>query len=415
MPIKDIFKSLSKNASVIKSWFYEPKWLNRIAHYLILFALVYIIFKSIFSYFGFLHTDIDSARYMLSALIQGEFTVLAIVVSFSIVASQLAAQSYSARVIEVFRKNPDLKIIGMIYVLAIFYGLGVLKLLEKANPELCAQKFICQSTLEVHIAFSYYLAIFAATAMVPYIRNTVKLLKPSTIINMLAKEVTMDNILSSIGNDHKKSDDENPILPVIDIVRRSLIRYDYETVREVLRAIRGRVNTIFETETFKAKRINTKYLLKSETTEGEVKYFYDIDLAKKFDNFFAQLARLGKLSASKKDEDSTKEVIITLCDNGITAAKQGLEEATWHAADALREIGKASAEQKLSYATFLAIEALEKIGIVSATELKFIMITWNTEMYIKEIRDVADKQELDEYCLKKINEALTELDKFTVE
>lgn len=109
----------------------------------------------------------DSARYLLSALIQSEAAIVAIVITLSFVAAQLAAASYSTRVIEVFinyKKNPEPLILLLIYGSAMFWGLGVLKLIEVDNSYLNNQ-----SNLEIYISFSYYLGIFAFMALVPYI------------------------------------------------------------------------------------------------------------------------------------------------------------------------------------------------------------------------------------------------------
>jgi uncharacterized membrane protein len=94
--------------SKIFPWLNEPKWLNRLTLYFVLGAVTITALHIVFSYSGFLHTDVDSARYMLSALVQSEAAIVALVVTLSLVAVQLAAQSYSARVIEVFRRTPDL-------------------------------------------------------------------------------------------------------------------------------------------------------------------------------------------------------------------------------------------------------------------------------------------------------------------
>ncbi len=157
-------------------------WLRRLTLYLSLGAALILALHIAFSYFNLLHTDVDSARYMLSALVQSEAAIVALVVTLSLVAVQLAAQSYSARVIDVFRRTPDLWILMGIYGIAIFYGLGVLKLIERANPALNSL-----SNLEGHVALSYYLGVFAFVALVPYIWKTLDLLKPSIVINMLGK------------------------------------------------------------------------------------------------------------------------------------------------------------------------------------------------------------------------------------
>ncbi len=68
-------------------------WARRLALYSSLGATVIIVSHIAFSYFNLLHTDVDSARYMLSALVQGEAAIVALVVTLSLVAVQLAAQS----------------------------------------------------------------------------------------------------------------------------------------------------------------------------------------------------------------------------------------------------------------------------------------------------------------------------------
>ncbi len=178
---------------------YKPilkNWLYGIAFYFIPFIIGYLAFNFVLSD-SVMHTDVDSARYMLSALIQSEAAIVALVVTLSLVAVQLAAQSYSARVIEVFKKTPDLWILMGIYGIAIFYGLGVLKMIE--NPLVGRQ-----SNLEGHIAFSYYLGVFAFVALVPYMWKMFEMLKPSTVIDMLAERITKNNILAAVGEGRGK-------------------------------------------------------------------------------------------------------------------------------------------------------------------------------------------------------------------
>ncbi|MCZ7401297.1 MAG: DUF2254 domain-containing protein [Candidatus Methanoperedens sp.] len=342
----------------LKNWYesYKPilkNWLYGIAFYLIPFIIGYLAFSFVLSD-NILHTDVDSARYMLSALIQSEAAIVALVVTLSLVAVQLAAQSYSARVIEVFRKAPDLWILMGIYGIAIFYGLGVLKMIE--NPQVGRL-----SNLEGQIAFSYYLGVFAFVALVPYMWKMFEMLKPSTVINMLAIKITKQNILSAIGEEtiDKKFlpiiDVENdPILPVIDIVRSALMKYDYETVKDGLRAIGESTVYIFENET-----------IKNNEDEKISKYLFD------------HLTRVGRLAASKKDEESTFEVTINICKIGIIAAKLKLPDSTWHAAESLGLVGMVAAEQKLINAIRWITFSLEKVGI-AATEQN-LEATWVAE------------------------------------
>ncbi len=320
-------------------------WARRLALYLSLGAAVILASHIAFSYLGFLHTDVDSARYMLSALVQGEAAIVALVVTLSLVAVQLAAQSYSARVIEVFRRTPDLWILMGIYGVAIFYGLGVLKLIERANPQLCTEEYICLSNLEGYVSGAYYLGVFAFVALVPYILNTLNLLKPSTIINMIAERISQQKILSAIGEGQEKTYEEDPIQPIIDIVYGSLTKYDYMTVKDGLEVIGDHAGRILENEAIKKKN-------KEEIA-------YDI---------FSYFTRIGKLATSIEDEGSTIEVIYNLHKSGIVAAKQKLESTTQEAAWALRYIGIAAAEQKLEIAARKAAEALGNVGMSAAKQ-----------------------------------------------
>ena len=67
-------------------------WARRLALYFALGVFIIVISHIAFSYFNLLHTDVDSARYMLSALVQGEAAIVALVVTLSLIAVQLAAQ-----------------------------------------------------------------------------------------------------------------------------------------------------------------------------------------------------------------------------------------------------------------------------------------------------------------------------------
>lgn len=290
----------------------------------------------------------DSARYMLSALIQGEFAVMALVVTLSIVAVQLAAQSYSARVIEVFRRTPDLWILILIYGFSIFYGLVVLKLIEKANPLLNNL-----SNLEMHIAFSYYLGVFAFVALVPYIHNTLNLLKPSTVISMLSEKITKQNILeyvpskidiinSSSEEDISGKNNEDPILPIIDIITGSLMKYDYDTSRECLKEI----------------RIITINILKSDNLNNE-------DFKKILDLFLIHFNYIGRLSIYKGDETSVCHVITWFFNITEILAEKQMDFEAILIAGSIGKIGELSIKEKLGVPPVYAIHELEKIGEIS--------------------------------------------------
>ena len=331
--------SLVDQIRLIKSemvcWLDKPKWLNRLTLYFTTFALVIGISYFTSLHYGFLHTSVDSARYMLSALVQSEAAILAMVITLSLVAMQLVASSNSVGVIEDFAKTPDLRILIVVYGFAIFYGLGVLKLIEGACPVVDSM-----SNLEAHISFAYYFGIFAFIALIHYIRNTFNLLKSSVIINMLAERITKKNILDVIER-QEKTGDKDRIQPIIDIVCDALVRRDYATIRDGLRAIGDRADHIFKNNTFK----------------------YEEESGKIAKHIFDHLTDVGRIAASRYDEKSTVEVIDNLYKNGETLVKQKYIFATTHAVDSLGMIGVTAAERKLGKA---AEEAASAIGQISA-------------------------------------------------
>lgn len=343
MLAKDSFISLIKNVLaklkkfLSKTFFILRGW----ALYLISVIFILIVFTPyLFSSFRFLNINDDSARYMLSALVQSEAAILAIVVSLSLVAIQHAASSYSPRVIDVFKdlhKNPGLWILTGIYLLSIIYSLGVLMLIDSVDFAKHKVNFVN------YIKFAYNLGILAFLALVPYIWNTLNLLKPSTVINMLSLEITKQNLLSATGEEKDKPDVEDPIQPIIDILRSSLMRYDYQTLREGLKAIGHQTSIIFQNNDFK------------ENEEEKISR-----------HIFDQISRVGKLSISRRDEDSIIEIMDYLRKNGLIAAEQKLEKATYWAVVSLEELGRASIEQNLELATWKSVHSLEEIGEVAA-------------------------------------------------
>jgi hypothetical protein len=302
---------------------------------------------------------------MLSALIQSEAAIVAIVVTLSLVVVQLAAQSYSARVIEVFRRAPDLWILIGIYGIAIFYGLGVLKLIEKVNPG-----FNSLSNLEGEVAFSYYLGVFSYVALVPYIWKMFDMVKPSDVFEIISGKITKKNILAAIQEGEEQSDENDPIQPIIDVIHASLMKYDPNTVREGLRALGGAVENIFKNEAF------------------------GIDEDEKVSkHVFSHIARIGKLVASKEDETSTIEVITNLYKCGIIAADRKFESVVKHVAISLKEIGKVAIKQKLEKAVSKVAISLGGIGEAAAKqELKDA--SWFIAVNLGEIGEAAAKQEL---------------------
>jgi hypothetical protein len=267
---------------------------------------------------------------MLSALVQSQAAIVAIVITLTLIAVQLTASAYSPRVIDIFKKNPDMWLLLSCYGISIFYGFIVLKLVEGTEEEAVSQSVIwslgCVSiSFESYVSLAYWLGAFTFVALFPYMWNIIGLLKSESIINRLANEITRDKIINS---------KEDPIQPIVDIIHGSIMKYDLETTRVGLKTVTDKVLEII-------------------CPDDEVKISR---------HFCDHLTRVGRLAISREDGESTLVVIGNLKNFAKSAAGSGLEDATTHAALSLGEVGKAAAGNGLEIAALIAAMSLEEVG-----------------------------------------------------
>jgi hypothetical protein len=306
----------------------------RILVYLVLFGGVILVCNTIFDYFNlFHHPSSSNLQYMLSAVVQSEAAIVAIVITLTLIAVELSAHEYSPRVVDIFKKNPDIWILLFIYGISIYYGLIVLKHvpIPKGNPlssetEILNLNFslpLCPDfiTLE-HISFALWLGIFSFVALVPYMLNIINLLKPRTIIKKLAKEI-------AIGYKIKK--DVDLIQPIVDILNKSIVNYDFETVKMGLEELNEQVTKVIDSE------------CEQKSKEEIIKSYCD------------KLERVGQLAIQIADKESTEEVLKNLQTVGLRAAAE-------KAVSSIEILGKATIKNKQPDVSLKAVKFLGEIG-----------------------------------------------------
>jgi len=316
------------------NWEIRHLWATRFLEYVLLFVAWFLIFYLIFSHYSLFNTEATSARYMLSALVQSQAAIVAIVVSLTLIAVQLSASAYSPRVIRIFRNNPDVWLLLGLYGLSIFYGLLILKTIRDGDLK---EIILFNYPIEIHIISAYFLGIFSFLMLFRYILSIIDLLKLENIINRLASDITKDALLNS---------KENPIQPIMDIVHGSIMKYDFETMRVGLKVV---------TKAVAGAMIN------------------DIDLDRKKKNsrhFCDHLQRVGKLAISKMDEESTAEVIENLGYFGESTAGKTPEDATRQIAWTIETVGKAATEKGLEKVTWQVALSFKSFGRSSISEYK---------------------------------------------
>ena len=309
----------------VHDWKSRHLWTARIFVYGSRLLLVVLVGAILFTHFNLFHTDVTSARYMLSALVQSQAAIVAIVVSLTLIAVQLTASAYSPRVIRIFRDNPDMWLLLGLYSGSIFYGLLVLKMISDEDLSQIPPFGI---HLETHISYALFLGFFSIMMLFQYMKNIINLLDPASIIKRLAIEITKDKIINQ----------DDPIQPIMDIIHGSIMKYDIETTRVGLKAV-------------------TDQVLEIIGPDGEVKIS---------ERFCSHLTRVGRLAISREDEESTIEVIKNLEKFGKLTAEKGLEKATSKAVKSLQVVGKVSAEKDLGDATREVVVSLREVGRAAA-------------------------------------------------
>ena len=316
-------------------------WTARLIVYFTCLAAVVSVCFYLFRYFNLYHTDASSARYMLSAMVQSQAAIVAIVVSLTLIAVQLTASAYSPRVIDILKRNPDMWILLGCYGVSIFFGFIVLKLVVGAEGEAVSQSAILSLgfvsvSFEFCVSLAYWFGVFTFVVLFPYMWNIFGLLKPGNIIKRLATEITKDKIIKK---------EEDPIQPIVDIIHGSIMKYDLETTRVGLKAVTDRVIGIIETEII--------------GSDGEKEIS---------ERFCSHLTRVGRLTASRADEESTTEVIKNLENFGKATAGKGLKKATTQAVMSLEVVGKTAAGKELEDATWEAVKFLGEVGVAAAKQ-----------------------------------------------
>ena len=384
-------------------------WTTRIFVYGFLLLLVIFVGAVLFAKFNLFHTDADSARYMLSALVQSQAAIVAIVVSLTLIAVQLTASAYSPRVVDIFKKNPDMWILLGCYGVSIFYGFIVLKLVEGAGGEAVSQSAIwslgwISISFESCVSLAYWLGAFTFVALFPYMWNIISLLKSEHIIKQLAIEITKPNLLNS---------KEYPILPIVDIIHGSIMKYDFETTRVGLKAITDQVLKIIGLDNKRSiserfcsylRRVSRLAVSKidEESSVEVVKNLLNFGKStaeKGFESAAVQVAwsleEVGRTAVEKGLESTASQAVMSLGTVGRTAVEKGLKSAASQAAKSLGRVGEAAAEKELEIATRRVAWSLGRVGR-TALEKELKEVTVLAAMSLEEVGRTALEKELKE-------------------
>lgn len=310
--------------------------------YAIILASTFYALKFILYYLNFLYADIDNTRYLLSAIAQFQAAIIAIVITVSLVAVQLAASTYSARVANIFKTNPDFWLLLILYTGSILYDCLILMILSREI-----------STFYIFI--SYWLCASAILALFPYVLSMINILNPEVIMRKLLDYIDYKSrstkkegyLAGSRPLVYYQYPERDPFQPVIDIVRGAFIKGDYETAKIGLRMMTTKVIEIINSCNVE----KYKFITGKQNPYNPYKDFSE--------HYCGLLGELGEFFA-ERDEELTLLIILSLGEVAEVITKKMLETELY-VIDALGRIGKTSAQKGFQTATDKAMDIIGSI------------------------------------------------------
>ncbi len=199
-------------------------------------------------------------------MVQSQAAIVSLVITLTLIAIQMTAASYSTRVVDVMKKNPDMWFLFVIYIESMVMGFITLVMVDNPNRSLVSSILI----LDIYTFLTLFL----------YMLNTINLLRPDVIVKMLVDDINTENILQTEWN--------NDIMqPVFDVVQASINRFDVTTTRTGLIQLTMRVEELY---------------LKFNSDERD----------QIVDHLFKHFERSSLIAIGNKDEGTLGEIILVL-------------------------------------------------------------------------------------------------------
>lgn len=171
------------------------------------FAVALLI---VLSFPGFNITS-ESARSFVSASNQIQATILAIVISLTLLAVEMTASKYSPRVIEIFKRNVTLWFFLCNYIVSIIIGSIILTLIDSLN----SPRSTTFGTL-----FVLVLGIYLSLMLILYVFSTLDFLNAEKVVKNLADLIDIETISPQV----------DPFQSVFDVIYGAVRINDFTTM-----------------------------------------------------------------------------------------------------------------------------------------------------------------------------------------
>jgi hypothetical protein len=318
-------------------------WLYRFGQYIALFGIVAISGILILHSYQVFPTKTENSLYFLGAMVQAQAAIVSLVITLTLIAIQMTAGSYTPRVVDVMKKNPDMWFLLVIYIESISLGFFALK-------------SVVQPEDQALVSLIFVLGIYTFLTLFLYMHNTINLLRPDMVVKLLVNDLNAGNIRQNDGS-------ADVMQPVFDVVLASINRFDITTTRAGLDQLSHRVLNILESNTF------------NDDTKGEItRHFCKhikqsslIALRNEDEGTIIEILSVLDMFSKKnggrdKGNSGIDSVISVIRFIGINAADKGLEDATDKIVESLNAIVNPPYAKKLNTAVSSDVEVRGAVG-----------------------------------------------------
>jgi len=276
------------------------------------------------------HTNVDSARLLLSALIQSEATIIALVITLTLVAVQLTAASYTPRVANIFASSPHMYLLLGIYIVSIAYSAFLLQLMSGIGG-------IVPAHMEFWISGAYWMTIFLGIALVPYIFYILESFSPETFVRRMSVHLTKETILQQERNDFLNL--------IFDVTHNSIMKYDTATIRSGLNFVTIQMNNqVSEKNTLgENSEIVSIYSAHLERCARQAIDLHDEEM---LGIILDQFESIGTHCARNKFDNPTLQIITIISDVEKLIDVKNIPGSLNRVRELIRSIGKISIENK---------------------------------------------------------------------
>jgi CRISPR/Cas system CMR-associated protein Cmr5 small subunit len=272
--------------------------------------------------------SIEDMRSLFNTSIQSLSAAIAIVVSLSLVAVQLASQAYGPRILKVYINQKLLWAIFALFLVAIFYDIVVLNAMSN-HLEIIARL----ANLSIVLTFSCFLSL------IPLIFKTIEMLRPDELIRLISEKISKEYI-DSLGSftDYTKDD---PLNSLLEIASMALRQDDLRTFTIIFR------------------HISASLLQHIDNSNEEI-------IANKYSNFSKQVAIMGIQNGK---EQFLAIIASFLRKMTLATNEKQFEKASRDFSRILSDIGKLALEKDLPETAIDVVYSVEDIAKLELEKL----------------------------------------------